>query len=131
MLMSDDFGLWEVIVSTFWFMLLIAWIWLFISIIADIFRDRSLGGWSKALWVLFLVVLPWIGALVYLIVRGSSMSERSIQSAQERDQQLRAYVQDAAGSKSVSDELRELAALRDSGVLSPAEYEQAKQKALV
>jgi len=132
--MADDFDLWDVIVSMMWFFLLIAWIWLFISILADIFRDRSLSGGAKALWTLFLVFLPWIGALVYLIVRGSSMGERSAQLAQERDAQLRAYVKEAAGtpggSKSVADELKDLAALRDSGVLSPAEYDQAKQKVL-
>jgi len=128
--MSDDFGLWDVIVSMLWFMLLIAWIWLFISILSDIFRDRSLSGGAKALWTLFLVVMPWIGALVYLIVRGSEMGERTVRDAQEREQQFRDYVQEAAGSKGVSGELRELAVLRDSGVLSPAEYEQAKQKVL-
>jgi hypothetical protein len=129
--MEDDFGLWEVLVSMFWFMLLVAWIWLLISILTDIFRDRDLGGGAKALWTLFIIFLPWLGALVYLIARGSSMGERNLRAAQAREQEFRAYVQDAAaGSTSPADEIRKLAELRDQGVLSDAEYEQAKSRAL-
>ena len=79
--MDDDFGLWDVILSMFWFMLLIAWIWLLISILGDIFRDRTLGGGAKALWVVFLIFLPWLGALIYLIARGGSMHERAEEAA--------------------------------------------------
>jgi hypothetical protein len=128
--MSDDFGLWDVLVSTFWFMLLLSWIWLFIAILGDIFRDRGLSGGGKALWTLVLVVLPWLGAIVYLIARGDSMGERSIQAAQDNEARMRAYVQDAAGTASVSDQLRDLAGLRDNGVITVAEYEQAKSKVL-
>ena len=128
--MSDDFSLWDVIVSTFWFMLLLAWIWLFIAILSDIFRDRSLSGGGKALWTLFLVFLPWLGALMYLIARGGSMHERQAKLADENDARMRAYVQDAAGTTSTAEELRKLAELRDSGVITPADYEQAKAKAL-
>ena len=73
----EDFGLWDVIVSTFWFMLLLAWIWLIISILGDIFRDRELSGGGKAMWTVFLIFLPWIGAVIYLIARGGSMNERT------------------------------------------------------
>jgi Phospholipase_D-nuclease N-terminal/Short C-terminal domain len=128
--MSDDFGLWDVIVSMFWFMLLFAWIWLLISILSDIFRDRELNGGAKALWTLFLIFVPWLGALVYLIVRGNSMNERSVRAADANEARMRAYVQDAAGTTSVADELRKLAELRDSGVISAADYELAKAKAL-
>ncbi len=128
--MSDDFSLWEVIVSTFWFMLLFAWIWLLIAIVSDIFRDRSLSGGGKALWVLFLVFLPWLGALMYLIARGGSMHERQAKAAEDNEARMRAYVQDAAGTTSTADELRKLAELRDSGAITPADYEQAKAKAL-
>ncbi len=128
--MDDNFGLWEVFVSMFWFMLLFAWIALLFHIIADIFRDRELNGWGKALWLLFLIVVPWLGALVYLIARGDSMSRRAVESAQERDASMRAYVQDAAGTSSTADELGKLAGLRDAGTITPAEYEQAKAKVL-
>jgi hypothetical protein len=127
--MEDDFGLWELIVSMFWFMLLVCWIWLLIAIITDIFRDRSLHGAGKALWTLLIVFLPWLGALLYLIVRGNSMNERTRQVALDNQAAMRAYITESAGT-SVSEELRGLAELRDSGVLTPAEYEQAKAKAL-
>jgi hypothetical protein len=128
--MSDGFGLWDVIVSMFWFMLLLAWIWLIITIFGDIFRDHELSGWAKALWTVFLIFVPWLGALVYLIARGSSMNERSAQAARDHEARVRAYVQDAAGKPSTADELRKLVALRDDGVISPADYEAAKSKVL-
>jgi len=128
----DDFSLWDVLVSTFWFMLLFAWIMLLFRIIGDIFRDDELGGGGKALWTLFIIFLPWLGVLVYLIARGGSMNERAIKDAQEADARMRAYVQDAAGTSgsNVSSELRELAGLRDAGTITPQEYEQAKAKVL-
>lgn len=128
--MSDDFGLWDVFVSMFWFMLLFAWIWLIISIFGDIFRDRTLGGGAKAMWTLFLIFLPWLGALVYLIARGNSMNQRAQQAAEAQEAHVRAYVQDVAGSPSTADELRKLAELRDGGVITPEDYETAKAKVL-
>ncbi len=128
--MSDDFGLWDVFVSMFWFMLLFAWISLLFHIIGDIFRDRELSGGGKALWTLFIIVVPWLGALVYLIARGSSMNQRAMEAAQARDASMRAYVQDAAGAASPADELRKLTELRDNGTITAAEYEQAKAKVL-
>jgi hypothetical protein len=130
----DDFSLWDVFVSTFWFMLLVAWIMLLFRIIGDIFRDDELSGGMKAFWTLFIILLPWLGVLVYLIARGSSMNERSIKEAQAADARTRAYIQEAAGSSrgggNVSAELRDLAALRDAGTITPEEYEQAKAKVL-
>ncbi|MGZ5398704.1 MAG: SHOCT domain-containing protein [Nocardioides sp.] len=126
----EDFGLWDVIVSMFWFMLLFAWIWLIISIFGDIFRDRTLSGGAKAMWTLFLIFIPWLGALVYLIARGDSMNARAKEAADAQEASVRAYVQDVAGSPSTADELRKLAELRDSGVITPADYETAKAKVL-
>jgi hypothetical protein len=128
--MEDDFGLWEVFVSMFWFMLLFAWIMLLFHIIGDIFRDRELGGWSKALWCIFIIFLPWLGVLVYLIARGNSMTQRSVEAAKQNEESMRAYVRDAAGSAGPADELRKLAELRDSGAITPEDYEQAKAKVL-
>ena len=133
--MDNDFGLWEVIVSMFWFMLLIAWIWLIIAILADIFRDKELSGGWKALWVVFLIFLPWLGALIYLIARGGSMHERSAQQAARNEEQFRNYVQQAAASgpnppSSPGDELKKLADLRDAGTISAEEFEAAKAKIL-
>jgi hypothetical protein len=128
--MSDDFGLWDVFVSMFWFMLLFAWIMLLFHIIGDIFRDRELGGGGKALWCIFIILLPWLGALVYLIARGNSMTQRSVEAAKQNEESMRAYVRDAAGSAGPADELRKLAELRDSGAITPEDYEQAKAKVL-
>ncbi len=128
--MSNDFGLWDVIISMFWFMLLVAWIWMIIAIFGDIFRDHELGGGAKALWTLFIIIIPWLGALVYLIVRGRSMNERALQAAKANDEHMRAYVRDAAGSTSTADELRKLNELRAEGVLSQEDYEKAKAKTL-
>jgi hypothetical protein len=126
--MSDGFGLWDVFVSMFWFMLLFAWIWLIIAILSDIFRDRTLSGAAKAMWALFIVIIPWLGALIYIFARGDSMNERSHQAALDQQAQMRAYV--GTPAPSTADELRGLAELRDSGVLTAAEYEAAKAKAL-
>lgn len=124
--------LWDVVVSIFWFMILFTWIWLLIAIFADIFRDHELSGWGKAFWTLFLVILPWLGALVYLIARGKSMNERARAQAQRNEQAFGQYVRETAGTgtASTADELAKLADLRDRGTLSPEEFERAKAKVL-
>ncbi|MGH7587793.1 MAG: SHOCT domain-containing protein [Gemmatimonadota bacterium] len=114
-----------------WFFLFIAWIWLLISILADIFRSGDLSGWGKALWILFVIVVPWLGALVYLIARGGSMQERSMRDAAQREQATRQYIQEAATSgPSSADELTKLAQLRDSGVITTEEFQAQKAKLL-
>jgi hypothetical protein len=127
--MSDDFSLWDVVVSMFWFMLLLIWIWMIIAIMTDIFRDRDLSGMQKAMWTLFIVIIPWLGALVYIFARGDHMSARAQQAALDRQAAMGAYAAPAAGAK-VSEELRELVDLRDSGIITAEEYEQAKAKVL-
>lgn len=128
--MDSDFGLGEVLISMFWFMLLISWVWMVIAIFNDIFRDRQLSGAGKAMWSLFLIFIPWLGALVYLVARGGSMHERSAQAAEQQAASLRAYVQEAAGTPSAADELRKLGELRDTGAITPVDYEAAKAKVL-
>ena len=119
----------EVMASIFWFMLLVAWFWLMIVVITDLFRDRDLSGWAKGLWCLFVIVLPWLGVLMYLIVRGRSMNERALQASRDSEKAFRSYVQEAAGSgTSIADELTKLADLRDRGVITAADYESAKTK---
>ena len=113
---SAAVSLGDVLVSIFWFMLLFAWIWLLITIFADIFRDHELSGWGKALWALFIIVIPWLGALVYLIARGRSMNERALAQAQRKIRRFRQYVHETASSPpSTADELAKLADLRDRG----------------
>ena len=132
----DDFSLWDVFISLFWFMLLVAWISLVFRIITDVFRDERLSGAMKAFWTFFIIVLPWLGVLVYLIARGGSMNRRAIEDARVADERMRAYVRDVAGTGSgaggsrVTAELDDLAALRDAGTISADDYEKAKVKVL-
>ena len=125
--MSEDFGFWDVMISIFWFTILLAWISLLVHILIDIFRDDTLGGGMKAVWTIFIVLIPWLGALVYLIARGDSMNKRNREAAMAR---MEMYGAQRPAAPQVSEELQRLAELRDSGVLSPAEYDQAKAKVL-
>ena len=108
------------------------WIWIMIWILIDIFRSHDLSGWAKALWFLFVLIIPLFGVLVYLIVRGGSMHERAVQQAKDRDEALRRYVQQTSESSphSTADELTKLADLRDKGVISSEQFEQQKDKLL-
>ena len=108
----------------------IIWIWILIYVFIDIFRSHDLSGWGKALWFLFVLFIPLIGVLVYLIARGSSMQQRAQQEARQQDQQFRAYVQDAAGSGNTADQLAKLADQRDRGVITAAECAREKAKVL-
>jgi hypothetical protein len=107
----------------------VIWFWILIMVFIDIFRSRDLSGWAKALWFLFVLFIPLIGVLAYLIVRGDSMHERSAQQAVRYDQEVRA-VQDSAGS-SPAEQLTKLADLRDRGVITPEEFDREKAKILV
>jgi membrane protein implicated in regulation of membrane protease activity len=108
----------------------VLWIWILIYVFIDIFRSHDLSGWAKALWFLFVLFIPLIGVLVYLIARGGKMQERAVRDSQERDQQFRSYVQDAAGSQNTADQLTKLADLRDRGVITADEFEREKAKVL-
>ena len=108
----------------------VIWFWILITVFIDIFRSRDLSGWGKALWFLFVLFIPLIGVLVYLIARGGSMHERAVQQAQQQDEAFRGYVQQAAGSGSSADQLAKLADLRDRGVITSEEFEREKAKIL-
>jgi hypothetical protein len=112
-----------------WIFLLFAWFWLVITIFIDIFRSDDLGGFAKAMWLLFVLFLPWLGVLVYLIVRGQSMQERQIAQAAATAKAQRAYIQEVATS-STADELAKLKSLHDQGILTDEEFAAQKAKAL-
>ena len=112
-----------------WFFLFFAWIWVLISIVTDIFRSDDMGGFAKALWLIFVLLLPLLGVLVYIIARGDGMTRRTIKQAAEQEQAARAYIQDAA-RVSPADELAELAELRSSGVITEEEFAAQKAKLL-
>ena len=113
-----------------WFFLWVAWIWVLVSAVVDIFRNRDLSGWAKGLWVLFVIMLPWLGVLIYLIAHGDGMADRHVQDAMSQEQARRSYIQDAAGGSSTADELKKLSDLNSSGVISEAEYENQKARLL-
>ena len=108
------------------------WFWILITVFIDIFRSHDLSGWGKALWFLFVLLIPLIGVLVYLIVRGSSMHERQARDIQQQDAEARRYIQQAAAEApaSTADQLAKLADLRDRGVISAEEFEREKAKVL-
>ncbi len=130
---AAQFGTGQVFLSMLWFFLFFIWIWLLIVVFSDIFRSDDLSGWAKALWVIFVVIVPYLGVLVYLIARGRKMHEHAAEAARQQDASARAYIQSVAGSSSgggAADELARLADLRDRGVITDAEFQQAKAKAL-
>jgi len=132
LLAASSYPLLNVFWTIFEFFLWIIWIWILIWIFIDIFRSHDLSGWAKALWFLFVLFIPLIGVLVYLIVRGGSMHERAVQDARRQDQEFRQYVQQAASSAppSTADQLSKLADLRDRGVISAEEFDREKAKVL-
>jgi len=117
-----------------WFFLWVAWLIVLFKVIFDIFRSRDLGGWGKALWAIFVIVIPWLGVLVYLIARGRGMTERDVEVAQQQEQAFREYVQktavSSAGGSSAADQLAKLADLKAKGVLTDAEFDAQKAKLL-
>ncbi len=126
-----EFGSGQVLWSMLWFFLFFIWIWLLIVVFGDIFRSPDLSGWSKALWTIFIIVVPYLGVFVYLIARGHKMGEHAAQQAAAQEAQMREYVQNVASSGGGgADELAKLAQLRDQGVISEDEFQQAKAKAL-
>ena len=108
----------------------VLWIWVLIYVFIDIFRSQDLSGWAKALWFIFVLFIPLIGVLVYLIARGDSMHERAAQEVQQQDREARAYIQEAAGSGTPADQLTKLADLRDRGVITADEFQREKAKIL-
>jgi cbb3-type cytochrome oxidase subunit 3 len=108
----------------------VIWIWSLIMVFIDIFRSHDLSGWAKALWFLFVLFIPLIGVLVYLIAHGGKMHEHAARQALQEDREFRAYVQEEAGSQSSADQLAKLADLRDRGVITAEEFEREKAKIL-
>ncbi len=123
------------LLGVFWTMMIwflwIAWIVLLFRVIADIFRSRDMGGGAKALWTIFVILVPFLGVFVYVIARGHSMSERDVARAQAEEAQFRSYVQDATTTGGgTAAELSKLADLKAQGVITDAEFEQQKAKLL-
>jgi len=127
---AATFGTGEVFWSFLWFFLWFIWIWLLITVFADIFRSHDLSGWAKALWILFVVVVPYLGVLVYFIARGHKMTEHAQEDMKAQDAAARQYIQSAVGQTSPADELAKLADLKSKGVITEDDYNKAKAKIL-
>jgi hypothetical protein len=131
MVFAAEWGTGQVFWSMLWFFLWFIWLWILIMVLFDIFRSPDLGGWGKALWVIFVVFLPYLGIFVYVIARGHKMHEHAAQQAQAQDAAFRKYVQEAAApSPSSAEELAKLADLKAKGIIDDAEFERLKAKAL-
>ena len=126
-----DWGTGDMFWSLLWFFLWIIWFWLLIVVFGDIFRSHDLSGWGKALWTIFVILVPYLGVFVYLIARGGKMQEHATQQAKAQDVATRDYIQSVAGSSaSPADEISRLADLKEKGLISDAEFEAGKAKAL-
>ena len=123
----NDF--WQIIWLFFWGFVFISYLMALFSIIADLFRDHTLGGGWKAVWIIFLVFFPFITALVYVIARGRGMAERNIRNAQQAQQATDNYIRDVAGS-SPTDEIAKAKSLLDAGTITPEEFAHLKSRAL-
>ena len=128
---ATDYPVLNVFWTIFEIFAFVIWFWLLFVILTDVFRSSDLSGWGKAGWTIFVIFLPLIGILTYLIVRGRSMQERSARQADQQEKAFRSYVQEAAGSPTSSaDQLAKLADLRQRGVITANEFEQEKTKIL-
>jgi len=130
MVLAAEWGTGQVFWSMLWFFLWIIWFWLLIMVFTDIFRSRDLSGGGKALWSIFVIVLPYLGVFIYLVARGHRMGENAQEAAQQQDAAFRQYVQEAAKTPSPADELAKLAKLREDGTINDSEYAQLKERAL-
>jgi ABC-type multidrug transport system fused ATPase/permease subunit len=129
-MLGYTYPLLDIFWTMFWIFAFVVWIWLLVYIFMDIFRSHDMGGFAKALWVIFIIILPLLGVLVYLIARGGSMHERAMHHAQSQEKQFQQYVRQTAGSGGTADELSKLAQLRDNGTLSEEEFQAQKAKLL-
>jgi len=126
---ATEWGAGQVFWSLLWFFMFFIWLWLLIIVFSDIFRSHDIGGFAKTMWVLFVIIVPYLGVFVYLIARGHKMHEHAVEAAQAQNAAARAYIQDAAGtSGSPAEELSRLADLKAKGVISDEEFQQLKAK---
>ena len=125
---TNDFG--EVLLWSFWFFIWIGAIFVWVRCIFDMFSDRTLSGWAKAGWAILLVFVPWVGALIYLIARGRSMTDRQVAAVREQQAAQEEYIQQVAGTTSPADQIASAKGLLDTGAISQAEFDSLKAKAL-
>jgi energy-coupling factor transporter transmembrane protein EcfT len=129
-MLAYDYPVLDIFLTILWFALFIIWIWLLIMVFVDIFRSHDLSGWAKALWVIFIIILPFLGVLVYLLARGGKMHERAARDAAQQQKAFDDYVRQTAGGSDAASQLSKLADLKSQGVITDAEFEAQKAKLL-
>jgi hypothetical protein len=128
-LLIAEFTFGQALLTVLEIFLFVAWFWILVTVISDLFRDHAISGWAKAGWVFVLLIMPFLGTLIYLIARGGGMQERAIHEQAQVQQRFDSYVRDTAGT-SPADQLHKLSDLKQRGDISDAEFEQAKAKLL-
>ncbi len=132
LLASYQYPILDFFLTMLYFFLFVIWIWLLIMVFVDIFRSHDMGGWGKALWVIFIIILPFLGVFVYLIARGGKMHERAATEAAQQQKTFDDYVRQTAGASggNAADQLTKLADLKSQGVITDAEFQDQKAKIL-
>ena len=130
MVFAADYPFLDILGSMIIFFAWVVWIWMVIAILTDVFRRRDIGGWAKAAWTVFLIVLPFLGALVYLIAQHDGMAERSVKQVEAQQAALDHHIRQVATSDGPASEIANAKKLLDSGAIDQSEYEQLKQRAL-
>jgi hypothetical protein len=129
--MNDANSVWDFMLLTLWFFLLVAWIMILFSVIGDLFRDKKTSGFLKFLWIIFIIITPFLGVLIYVIVRGRGMTERTLEQQAAAKSDFDSYVQQVAGSGDPATQIATAKKLLDSGAIDQAEFDKLKAKALV
>ena len=131
-MLATNYPVLDIFLTTLYFFLFIIWIWLLFMVFIDVFRSHDIGGWAKALWVIAIIIMPYLGVLVYLIFRGGKMHERAAQQAALQQKAFNQYVKQAAGTpgSTTADEISKLAELKSKGMLTDAEFDAEKAKLL-
>ncbi|WP_170427728.1 SHOCT domain-containing protein [Ruegeria arenilitoris] len=127
--MDNGIGFFDIIWSIFWLFLMVAWFWVMVSVVADVFRSKDLSGGAKALWIAFVILIPWLGVLAYVLIRGERMHQHNVEAMNQMEQAQKDYIRSVA-TVSTADELERLSALKDKGVLTDEEFEAQKAKIL-
>jgi len=128
--LAADYPFLDVLWTMFIFFLFIIWIWILITVFADIFRRRDIGGGMKTLWIIFVIILPYLGVFIYLIANHEGMADRNIAQAQKQQEATDTYIKSVAGSGGAAAEIEKAKGLLDSGAISQAEFDALKAKAL-
>ncbi len=129
-MLAADYPFLDILWTMFIFFLFIIWIWILITVFADIFRRKDTSGFGKAAWIIFVILLPYLGVLVYLIANHDGMADRNIAQMQKQQQATDAYIQSVAGSGGAAAEIEKAKGLLDSGAITQSEFDAIKQKAL-